>query len=128
VSGDTSLAPVDLGSYSSRVTFMAGNAAKDAALRLREQLATVAAEQLGVPAERILCAYRRYYDREDLEQFLPFTDVAVAAEARFGTLSAAGWYQPPKGIGGTFKRTPIRPAWPRSPSIARRGSSPWTGS
>ncbi len=67
VSGDTSLAPVDLGSYSSRVTFMAGNAAKDAALRLREQLVTVAAEQLGVPAERILSAYRRYYDHEDPE-------------------------------------------------------------
>ncbi|HEY8806921.1 MAG TPA: molybdopterin cofactor-binding domain-containing protein, partial [Candidatus Limnocylindria bacterium] len=43
VSGDTALAPVDLGSYSSRVTFMAGNAVKDAAMKLRDQLATVAA-------------------------------------------------------------------------------------
>src|SRR6184192_579332 len=97
VSGDTSLAPVDLGSYSSRVTFMAGNAVKDAAAKLREQLVTVVAEQLGVPAERILSAYRRYYDHEDPEKFVKFTDVAVAAEARFGTLSAAGWYKPPPG-------------------------------
>src|SRR5438094_1857159 len=109
VSGDTSLAPVDLGSYSSRVTFMAGNAVKDAASKLREQLATVAAEQLGVPVERILSAYRRYYDHEDPEKFVTFTDVAVAAEARFGTLSAAGWYTPPKGIGGTFKGAGVGP-------------------
>jgi 4-hydroxybenzoyl-CoA reductase subunit alpha len=109
VSGDTSLAPVDLGSYSSRVTFMAGNAVKDAAAKLREQLASVAAEQLGVPAERILSAYRRYYDHEDPDKFVTFTDAAVAAEARFGTLSAAGWYKPPKGIGGTFKGAGVGP-------------------
>src|SRR6266850_654956 len=46
VSGDTSLAPVDLGSYSSRVTFMAGNAVKDAALKLRALLFAAAAEKL----------------------------------------------------------------------------------
>ena len=110
VSGDTSLAPVDLGSYSSRVTFMAGNAVKDAAAKLREQLASVAAEQLGVPAERILSAYRRYYDHEDPDMFVTFTDAALAAEARFGTLSAAGWYTPPKGIGGTFKGAGVGPS------------------
>jgi len=109
VSGDTSLAPVDLGSYSSRVTFMAGNAVKDAAARLREQLVTVVAEQLGVPAERILSAYRRYYDRDDPDRFMTFTDASVAAEAHFGTLSAAGWYKPPKGIGGTFKGAGVGP-------------------
>jgi 4-hydroxybenzoyl-CoA reductase alpha subunit len=110
VSGDTALAPVDLGSYSSRVTFMAGNATKDAALKLREQLATVAAEQLGVPVGRIRCAYRRFYDHEHPDAFMSFTDVAVAAEARFGTLSAAGWYKPPTGIGGTFKGAGVGPS------------------
>src|SRR5438132_14392895 len=79
VSGDTSLAPVDLGSYSSRVTFMAGNAVKDAAARLREQLATVAAEQLGVPAEHLLTAYGRIYDRDDPAKFTTFADAAVLA-------------------------------------------------
>jgi CO/xanthine dehydrogenase Mo-binding subunit len=110
VSGDTSLAPVDLGSYSSRVTFMAGNAVKQAALKLRDQLAEIAAEQLGVPVEQILCAYRRYYDHEDPDKFISFTDAAVAAEARFGTLSAAGWYKPPPGIGGTFKGAGVGPS------------------
>src|SRR5205807_1854654 len=59
VSGDTSLAPVDLGSYSSRVTFMAGNAEQDAATKLRSRLLAVAAERLEVPADRLLSAYRR---------------------------------------------------------------------
>src|SRR5260370_1289988 len=35
---DTDLTPIDLGSYSSRVTFMAGNAAKAAAATVRSQL------------------------------------------------------------------------------------------
>ena len=38
VSADTRLCPIDYGSYSSRVTFMAGNAARNAAIRMRRQL------------------------------------------------------------------------------------------
>src|SRR5438445_4475552 len=74
VSGDTSLAPVDLGSYSSRVTFMAGNAVRDAALKLRARLLAVAAEKLGIPEERLLAAFRRIYDRDDPERFVSFAD------------------------------------------------------
>jgi 4-hydroxybenzoyl-CoA reductase subunit alpha len=38
ISADTKITPVDLGSYSSRVTFMAGNAARNAAIRMRRLL------------------------------------------------------------------------------------------
>ena len=41
VTADTALTPVDLGSYASRVTFMAGNAAITAARKLRAQLVAV---------------------------------------------------------------------------------------
>src|SRR5256712_4659023 len=109
VSGDTSLAPVDLGSYSSRVTFMAGNATKDAAMKLRALVVEAAAEKLGVPAERLLTAYRRVYDRDDPSKFVTFTDAAVLAESTHGTLVAAGSYKPPKGIGGTFKGAGVGP-------------------
>ena len=50
--GDTDLGPVDLGSYSSRVTIMAGNAALQAAERAKALLSEAVAERLGVPAER----------------------------------------------------------------------------
>lgn len=38
VTADTGLCPIDLGSYSSRVTFMAGNAAREAAENLKKAL------------------------------------------------------------------------------------------
>src|SRR5260370_38508982 len=43
---DTDLTPIDLGSYSSRVTFMAGNAAKAAAEKVRGRLAEAPARRL----------------------------------------------------------------------------------
>src|SRR5256712_4866208 len=103
VSGDTSLAPVDLGSYSSRVTFMAGNAVKDAAMKLRALLFAAASEKLGIAEDRLLAAYHRIYDRSDPEKFIAFADAAVLAESKHGTLVAGGSYKPPKGIGGSVK-------------------------
>src|SRR5947209_4773859 len=50
---DTTLTPVDLGSYSSRVTFMAGNAAIAAARKLKAQLFEAVADYLRVPTERL---------------------------------------------------------------------------
>ena len=109
VSGDTSLAPVDLGSYSSRVTMMAGNAVKSAALSLREKLFAVAAEKLGVPADRLAAAYRKVYDLQDPARAMTFVEAANLAEARYGTLVGAGSYKPPAGIGGTYKGAGVGP-------------------
>ena len=109
VSGDTTLAPVDLGSYSSRVTFMAGNATKEAACKLRDQLFTVAGEKLGVPVERMNAAFRKVYDRADPSKSMSFVEAANLAEARYGTLSAAGSYSPPPGIGGDYKGAGVGP-------------------
>ena len=58
VTGDTDLTPVDLGSYSSRVTLMTGNAAIQAAERAREMLAAAAAAKLEIPKERVALAGR----------------------------------------------------------------------
>ncbi|HLQ04401.1 MAG TPA: molybdopterin cofactor-binding domain-containing protein, partial [Verrucomicrobiae bacterium] len=109
VSGDTSLAPVDLGSYSSRVTMMAGNATKNAGLKLRAQLFEVAAEKLGVPADRLNAAYRRIYDQKNPDVALRFVEAANLAEAKYGTLVAAGSYKPPAGIGGNYKGAGVGP-------------------
>ncbi|NOZ42438.1 MAG: molybdopterin-dependent oxidoreductase [Alphaproteobacteria bacterium] len=46
ISADTRITPVDLGSYSSRVTFMAGNASRNAAIRMRRLLVEAACELL----------------------------------------------------------------------------------
>jgi len=96
---DTDLTPVDLGSYSSRVTLMVGNAALEAAGRAREMLAQAAAEHLEVPPERLVFADRRVFDAEDPERGFSFEEACVAAEARFGTLGTVGSYTPPRSPG-----------------------------
>jgi len=108
-SGDTTLTPVDLGSYSSRVTFMAGNAAHDAAEKLRLQLAEVAAEKLGIKPEQCGFARRRVFDRDKRENQITFLEAAQLAEAKFGTLAAAGSYTPPK-LSGDYKGSGVGPS------------------
>jgi CO/xanthine dehydrogenase Mo-binding subunit len=95
VTGDTDLGPVDLGSYSSRVTLMMGNAAIQAAERAREMLAAAAAERLKVPKERIGFAEGRVFDVEDPSLGLTFAEACTLGEARFGTLGTVGSYKPP---------------------------------
>ena len=65
VTADTDLTPVDLGSYSSRVTLMTGNAAIQAARRVREPIFAAAAKKLGVPVERLRAGGRRIWDAAD---------------------------------------------------------------
>ena len=61
VTGDTDLTPVDLGSYSSRVTLMTGNAAIQAAERAREMLAEAVAEKLEGAERNVWCSLSGAY-------------------------------------------------------------------
>jgi 4-hydroxybenzoyl-CoA reductase subunit alpha len=97
VTGDTDLTPVDLGSYSSRVTLMMGNAAIQAAERARALLAETAARKLAVPAERLIFADRRVFDVENPAAGMAFQEAVVAAEVEHGTLGVTGSYRPPRG-------------------------------
>jgi 4-hydroxybenzoyl-CoA reductase alpha subunit len=94
--GDTDLGPVDLGSYSSRVTIMAGNAALQAAERAKSLLAEAVAERLGVPPDRLRFADKRVFDSTAPENGVPFQEAICLAEARFGTIGTVGSYTPPK--------------------------------
>src|SRR5258708_37611964 len=82
---------------------MAGNAVKDAGMKLRALLFEAASEKLGVPVERLATAFRRVYDSRDPEKFISFIEAANLAEGKHGTLVAAGSYKPPAGIGGGYK-------------------------
>lgn len=95
VVSDTDLTPVDLGSYSSRVTLMMGNAAIQAAERARELLSQAVARKLEVPAARLVFAEDRVFDAEDPGRGVTFPEAVVLAESRFGTLATAGSYTPP---------------------------------
>ncbi len=94
--GDTDLGPVDLGSYSSRVTLMAGNAALQAAERGRGLLAEAVALKLEIPKERLRFADRRVFDSTAPDKGVSFAEAVCFAEARFGTIGTVGSYTPPK--------------------------------
>jgi 4-hydroxybenzoyl-CoA reductase subunit alpha len=93
VAADTALTPVDLGSYSSRVTFMAGNATLDAARNLREVVFASARKSASV-----------------LDQ-LTFDEALHFAIGPNETLTATGTYAPPKDAqGGKFKGAGVGPS------------------
>ena len=96
VTGDTDLTPVDLGSYSSRVTLMMGNAAIQAAERARDLLAEAVARKLEISKDRLVFAERRVFDAEDPAKGVAFKDAVCLAEAMFGTLGTVGSYTPPR--------------------------------
>src|SRR5207302_474535 len=54
VAADTDLTPVDIGSYSSRVTFMNGNAAKRAAEDVRSKIVAAAARRMASAPEDVV--------------------------------------------------------------------------
>ncbi len=96
VTGDTDLGPVDLGSYSSRVTLMMGNAAIQAAERARELIACAVAAKLQVPAGRLVFADHRIFDAEDPARGVSFPEGVQLGEAKYGTLGTTGSYRPPE--------------------------------
>ncbi|MFQ5896686.1 MAG: xanthine dehydrogenase family protein molybdopterin-binding subunit [Candidatus Methylomirabilia bacterium] len=96
VTADTDLTPVDLGSYSSRVTLMAGNAVIEAAERLRAMLLDATAKKLEVTPAELLCRRGRVCSKDDREKGVSFAEAAVLAESMFGTLAATGSYTPPR--------------------------------
>ncbi len=106
---DTDLTPVDLGSYSSRVTLMAGNAALEAAERARTLLAEAVSAHLEVPAERLVFSDGRVFDAESPDNALAFREAVTIAEARFGTLGTVGSYTPPRSP-GRFRGAGVGPS------------------
>jgi 4-hydroxybenzoyl-CoA reductase alpha subunit len=96
---DTSLTPVDLGSYSSRVTLMCGQAAIQAGERLRSAVFKAVAAKLGVEPAALVARERKIGVPDDWERALPFAQAVELGEAMHGVLAFAGSYAPPKRAG-----------------------------
>ena len=103
VSADTDLVPVDLGAYSSRETFMVGNACLDAARKLRERIAHAVGEAWDVPADRVALVRGWALDVAEPERRIPISEAFNIAEARYGTLGATGSYDTPKDVHGEYR-------------------------
>ena len=109
VTADTDLTPVDLGSYSSRVTLMTGNAALEAAERAKATLLEAVSAKLEVPLERLVAADGRIFDAEDPARAVSFAKAVQLAEARSGTVGTVGSYKPPRSA-ARFKGGGVGPS------------------
>ncbi len=100
VTGDSEVVPKDNGSYSSRVTFMVGNAAIDAAESLKRVLVTAAARKLEAKPEEIECLGELYRAGAQ-DKGLTFNEVVTEALKDSGTITVTGNYSTiPQSHGG----------------------------
>ncbi|MCI0436795.1 MAG: molybdopterin-dependent oxidoreductase [Gemmatimonadetes bacterium] len=102
-SADTDLVPVDLGAYSSRETFMVGNACVHAARQIRQRVREAVAAVWEVPVSRVALAGGWAVDADDAARRIPVSEAFNHAEASGGPLSAVGWYNTPKDVHGEYR-------------------------
>ena len=76
---DTAYTPCDAGSYGSRVTVLAGEAARKAAQDVKRQLASIAAERWDASPEKIVFKDRKVYVKDSPEKAIPFRKLAQIA-------------------------------------------------
>jgi 4-hydroxybenzoyl-CoA reductase subunit alpha len=100
VTGDSEVVPKDNGSYSSRVTFMVGNAALDAARNLKSLLTAAAARKLEARPEDIECLGELYRAGAQ-DKGATFDEVVTEALKDSGTITVTGNYSTiPESHGG----------------------------
>jgi 4-hydroxybenzoyl-CoA reductase subunit alpha len=129
LASDTDLTPVDLGAYSSRVTFMMGNACLDAARKLKKMVRDAVAEEWGIAPKRVLLAGGRAMDGADTGRNMHIREAFNLAEARFGTLGVVGSYDTPTDVHGEYRGGTIgaSPAYSFTAHVAEVEVDPETG-
>lgn len=97
VNSDTAVKPWDVGVHASRTTFIAGNAARLAAEKLRGALLAMAAEEMDEPVEGLDLRDGAVFVRAEPQRRLPYDRAVRAGHLREGgrTLVAEAFYDPP---------------------------------
>ena len=101
-SHESDTSPVDLGSYSSRVTFMNCNAAIRAAMEIRESLLNAAWDMLGYHPSTLVMVDRRIVYKHDPSIGVSYLQALHKAQEDKGALIARGAYRSPP-MGGVHK-------------------------
>ncbi|MBI2875847.1 MAG: molybdopterin-dependent oxidoreductase [Candidatus Tectomicrobia bacterium] len=98
VAADTRLTRPDMGSYSSRVTLMAGKATQNAAVNVKEKLFAVAAEKLEVTPADLVARGGQVQIAQTPQYGLSFGEVAqLACREAGGPIQGVGTYSPEPG-------------------------------
>lgn len=111
VAADTERTPVDLGSYSSRVTFMAGNACLEAGRNMRTQIFAAVAKKFGCDPARLDARDDVVFSLDDPSKRMSFDEAVFLALEFHGALVAKGTYAPPEEArGGKHKGAGVGPS------------------
>ena len=97
INSDTDVKPWDVGVHASRTTFVAGNAARMAAAKAREELLEVATEVLGVPADELELQDGVVALRDDPEKRMDYARLVRRRLLRENgsIIMATAFYDPP---------------------------------
>ena len=102
ITSDSKVTPKDNGAYSSRITFMVGNAAINAANNLKQVLIEAAAKKLDCKPEDVECL-GEIYRAASQDEGMTFEEVVLAALEGTGTLTVKGNYDTIPESHGTKK-------------------------
>ncbi len=102
ITSDSKVTPKDNGAYSSRITFMVGNAAINAANNLKQVLIEAAAKKLDCKPEDVECL-GEVYRAASQDEGMTFEEVVLAALEGTGTLTVKGNYDTIPESHGTKK-------------------------
>jgi 4-hydroxybenzoyl-CoA reductase subunit alpha len=102
-SEDSDISPLDLGSYSSRVTFMAGHAVARAGTEVIDKLKPYAANILDCDEGDLEVKDAKIFLKGDASKSVPWEEAARQYFNDNGPLVGTGWYKPPEGLGGDYK-------------------------
>ena len=129
LSADTDLTPVDLGAYSSRVTFMCGNACIDAARKIKQQVQQAVAEEWLCRPKHVKLVGGWAFNALDTETKVPISEAFNLAEAKYGAMGVTGSYNTPKDIHGSYRGGTIgsSPAYSFTAHVAEVEVDPETG-
>ncbi|MCK6450587.1 MAG: 4-hydroxybenzoyl-CoA reductase subunit alpha [Alphaproteobacteria bacterium] len=104
IANDSAVTPKDNGSYSSRVTFMVGNAALDAAQKLRRRLIEAAARLLDADPAIVECGDEVFRVPGGQHEGLAFDAVVRAALGEAGPITTSGSFTVPVAYQGGKQR------------------------
>lgn len=100
IRADSDLTPADLGNFSSRETVFAGNAVKEAAARVKEQMASFLARLWEVNTEQLVFSGGKISIKDQPDRWMMFPEaVKKILESRMGKpVVGEGSYDPPDKI------------------------------
>ncbi|RAH06894.1 MAG: aldehyde oxidase [Methanobacteriota archaeon] len=118
-SRDSDTSPVDLGSYSSRVTFMNANAAISAAMKIRGSLLDATSEITGAERDGLVIGDRRIFLKDDPSIGVSYLEALHKAQEDIGALVSSGAYRtPPMGKTHKGAAAGLAPAYSFSAYVA----------